>query len=150
APFVKGRGMADARNTWRAWADRFSLAVLNAEILTIDPDVPLTGGEAICDQDEIYNRCGPCLTAILDGLKAHFPRAFHLFEQTLAANGFDDCPTPSDWISAMGSESAIKLDPIPVIDRPAFVRFNQANLIRFDQTNFVALKRNRFEEPPRR
>jgi serine/threonine protein kinase len=150
APFVKVRGAADAQNTWRVCADRFSLAVLNAEILSIANGVPLTGGEAICDQDEIYNRCGPCLTAIKDGLKAQFPKAFCLFEQTLAATSFDDCPAPADWLSAMGGESVIKPEPIPLKDRPALVRFNRANLVRLDNTAFARLKRHFFEKPPRR
>ncbi|MFL6212788.1 MAG: hypothetical protein ACJ74J_02730 [Blastocatellia bacterium] len=150
APFVKVRGTADARNTWRVWADRFSLALLNAEILSIDSGVPLTGGEAVCDQDELYNRCGPCLTAIKESLNAQFPPVFRMFEQTLAATRFEDCPAPSDWLSARGSEPAIKPDPIPIKDRPAFVRLNQANLIRLDKASHVALKRQRFEKPPRR
>lgn len=150
APFVKGRGMADARNTWRVGADRFSLAVLNAEILALDADVPLTGGAAICDQDELYNCRGPCLTAIREGLSDHFPRALRAFEQALAATGFEDCPAPADWLTAIGGEAEIKPDPVPIRDRPAFVHLNQAHLIRLDQPTFVALKRHWFEKPPQR
>jgi serine/threonine protein kinase len=149
-PFVKVKGYSDARNTWRRCADRFGLTLMNAEILSLGTDFPLKEEGTTWDQDEIYNRSGPYLTSIIDGLRAQFPKAAVLLEQSLEATSFDDCPAPVDWIAALGSESAIKAKPIPVRDRPAFVGLNKAGFTKLNKTVLVGLKRHAFVKPPHR
>lgn len=150
APFLNIKGVSDGRHTWRVRADRFSLALLNAEILTISEGFPSTGETGMCDQDDLYNRSGPCLDAMIADLKLNFPRAAALLEQALAASSFDDCPAPADWVMSMGLEPVIRPQAIPVRDRPAFAGLNRSGFTRLNQSVFVKLRRHAFAQPPYR
>lgn len=150
APFLNVRGIADGRYTWVEQADRFSLALLNAEVLSIGESFSSTGDGGLCDQDEIYNRSGPCLDTMIAALKATCPKAAVLLEQALKAEDFARCPSPADWIGLFKAEPGVKTRPIAIRDRSSFFLLNSAGFTRLNQSAFVKLKRQVFAQPPYR
>lgn len=150
APFLNVRGISDGRYTWVAHADRFALALLNAEVLSISERLPSTGGSGLCDQDEIYNRSGPCLDKMIAALKAAFPRAAALLDQALKAEDFDRCPSPTDWAGLFQAEPEVKTRPIAIRDRSSFSLLNPGGFTRLNQSAFVKLKRHVFAQAPYR
>ncbi|MGB8508255.1 MAG: RIO1 family regulatory kinase/ATPase, partial [Pyrinomonadaceae bacterium] len=117
APFVKDNGVQDAQRTWGPGADRFSLSVLNVEFLSMERDSPLTGDGGLLDQDEIFARQGLGLERSAGILRRRSPIALALFERTLRANDFHECPTPDEWITLGAGVTAPSLrdvyDPQP-------------------------------------
>lgn len=150
APFLNVRGIADGRYTWVGHADRFALALLNAEVLSISERSPSTGESGLCDQDEIYNRSGPCLDAMIAALKATFPRAAALLDRALKAEDFGRCPSPADWAGLFQAEPEVKTRPIAIRERSSFSLLNSAGFTRLNQSAFVKLKRHVFAQPPYR
>ncbi len=137
APFIKVNGAELAQVSWTPHSDRFSLAVLNAEFLTMEAGSPVTGDGGAFDQDEIYNRGGSNMAAILDRVKQICPKAANLVLKALNAANFDECPSPEKWIAATGG----KLIKVPIneaqgrasfvkLDRSAFIKFNRESLVR--------------------
>lgn len=150
APFLNVRGISDGRYTWVGHADRFALALLSAEVLSISERFPATGESGLCDQDEIYNRSGPCLDAMTAALKASFPRAAALLDQALKAEDFSRCPSPADWIALFQAEPEAQTRPIAIRERSSFSLLNSAGFTRLNQSAFVKLKRHGFAQPPYR
>lgn len=99
APFITKSGRPDPLITWRPQADRFSLAILNSEFLSLSASSPVEGDLALFNQEEIYKRNGPVITGVLDILGKKFPGADSLLKRALDARGFDDCPGPAEWIA---------------------------------------------------
>lgn len=112
APFVKVNGKEDPRITWQHRADRFSLAVLNIEFLTIERGSPVTGDGGLLNQDEIYNLGGSGIDRIVGRLRRDFPSAVRLFDQLLRAGSFDDCPGPDEWIALGAGVTAPSLKDV--------------------------------------
>ncbi|PYP85755.1 MAG: hypothetical protein DMF61_15600 [Blastocatellia bacterium AA13] len=150
APFVAGKGVSDGRFTWRARADRFALAVICAEILCVSAEFPATSDDGFCGQDELYVRSGPCLSAMTEILERTFFRAALLLKRALAADDFDDCPSPADWAASVGSESKRRRRPIPQRDRATFASLNRFGFTPLNKSLFVRLKRHQFAQPPYR
>lgn len=98
APFVRVAGKDDARATWMRGADRFSMAILNIEFLSVEQNSPMTGDGGLFDQDELYQSRGSGISAIAARFKRKFPNACGLFDQTLRAKNFDECPQPDEWL----------------------------------------------------
>jgi hypothetical protein len=121
APFVRVNGAPDPRRTWRPGSDRFSLAVLNVEFLTIERNSPVTGDGGLLDQDEIFVRRGRGIDRCADILRRSSPGALGLFERALLANDFDECPRPDEWIALSAGVTAPSLrdvyDPQPDFQR---------------------------------
>lgn len=117
APFVKVNGTEDPRITWTHGADRFSMAMLNIEFLSIDRNSPLTGDGGILSQDEIYSLGGSGINKIADSLRQNFPHALTLFDRSLRAKNFKECPSPDEWMSLGAGVTAPSLkdvyDPQP-------------------------------------
>lgn len=105
APFVVRSGRPDPLTTWRPQADRFSLAILNSEFLSLAADSPMAGDGGIFDQEELYDRTGDGINLILDTLHRDFPGADTLLKRALDARGFDDCPSPAEWIAFTSGRS---------------------------------------------
>ncbi len=122
APFVRTGGAENPRATWMRGADRFSMAVLNVEFLSVEQNSPVTGDGGLLDQDEIYNRRGSGINNIADSLRRNFPSALGLFERALQANDFDDCPTPDEWMRLGAGVTAPSLKDI-YDPRPDFQKF---------------------------
>lgn len=128
APFVKKLGVPDPRTTWRTRADRFSLSILNCELLALNAGSPITGDGGMFDQEELYERTGDGINVILDTLRRNFPGADTLLKRALDARGFDDCPSPAEWI-AFSSGVALPLveageDMPPVAFYSCFISYN--------------------------
>lgn len=99
APFVKKSGTPDPRITWRPRADRFSMAILNAEFLCMDLNAPFTHDGGMFEQSELYQGGGPETTRIIRRLQQKFPSAAKLLEKALQAQSFDSCPSPAQWLA---------------------------------------------------
>jgi serine/threonine protein kinase len=97
APFVRVNGTEDARITWASGADRFSMAVLNIEFMTVEQNSAVTGDGGLLNQDEIYNLGGSGISKITGDLRRNFSDALGLFDRTLRAKNFDECPAPDEW-----------------------------------------------------
>lgn len=97
APFVRVNGSEDPHITWTCRADRFSMAVLNVEFLSVERDSPVTGDGGLLDQDEIYRLGGNGISKIAGRLQQNFPDAFGLFDKILRAKNFSECPSPDKW-----------------------------------------------------
>jgi|GEM_PF-2530442 len=114
-------------STWKPHADRFSLAVLNAEFLSMSPGSSMTHDGGLFDQGELFNRGGPGISAILHKLEKDFPGAEVLFGRALDARTFDECPTPVEWMafSSGGSplmSSAAEIPPLQFYS--CFISYN--------------------------
>jgi len=112
APFVRINGSEDPRVTWTTASDRFSLAVLSVEFLTVERNSPVTGDGGLVDQDEIFSLRGNGLNQIRARLKAEFPHALTLFENALNARRPGDCPSPDNWLAIGGSVKAPSLSDV--------------------------------------
>ena len=152
APFVKLNDLAEADLTWREKADRFALAILNSELLLVKEGTRRVGGHGLFDQDDIYNRLGKTVIEVRNGLRHAFPAACPLLEAALAARGFDECPSPRDWIDfaareldnnnqsiwdedASRSEEAESIYDAPY--QPHFVEINKAAFVKLNREAFV-------------
>jgi serine/threonine protein kinase len=144
APFVKMNGVEDPQLSWTHGADRFSLAVLNVEFLSVDRDSPLTGDGGLLDQEEIYNLGGSGLNKLYAGLQQDFPAAYVLFERALHATSFGHCPGPEEWRQLGAGIEAPSLKDVydPQAD---FVRFLE--LIQKQKPPIPAPKLSEMEAP---
>lgn len=101
APWIAGQ----ARVSWRVRADRFALAVLIAEALTVTQGTKLRGDGNLFEQSEIDSSPPPA--DCLDRLGSIQPELPGLFQRAWTAGDFDSCPAPSEWLHAFGETSAI-------------------------------------------
>lgn len=117
----------DVSVTWCDKADRFSLAILNVELLLMSEDTPLTGDGGMFDQTDLNKRKGQFIDSILIMLDSKFPIAKDIFLKALNANSFSDCPSPKEWMAF--SESAQGFKPPDLSDlydpKEDFVNFLQ-------------------------
>lgn len=153
APFVKKSGAHDPRVTWRPHADRFGLALLNAEFLCMGAGTPLRNEGGMFEQAELNGGGGPETAKIIDRLRRDFPGADTLLEKALGARSFDDCPSPAEWLAlgapaqspatahapATGTAPAAAPPPpaspagpggFALLDEAAFVKFDEGALAR--------------------
>lgn len=153
APFVKVSGSPDPRVTWRPRADRFSLAILNAEFLSMDFGTPDMNDGGMFDQSELFNRGGLETARIINNLQNHFPRAASLLEKALRAQSFDDCPSPADWLalsnpmpmpslnlaSTFAPGSTSQPNDAPQANLNSFALLDEAAFVCLDERAFVPL-----------
>jgi hypothetical protein len=148
APFVKKSGALDPRVTWRPHADRFSMALLNAEFLCMDVGTPLRNEGGMFEQSELYGGGGPEIAQIIDRLKRDFPGTDALLEKALRAQSFDDCPSPAEWLALGGPTQLPAAVYAPAINtapttapplavspagRGAFTLLDEAAFVKFDE-----------------
>jgi len=94
--------LSNAKDSWSTTADRFALAVMIAEVLTIDQGWQLSGDGALFGQDEIgtdgrgFQRTWRALRAIDGNLAGRF-------EQAWKADAFAECPSPFEWAGLVAS-----------------------------------------------
>jgi len=153
APFVSRSASPDPRTTWMPHADRFSLAILNAEFLVMDIGTPLRHDGGMFEQSELFNRGGPETTRIINNLQNHFPLAANLLEQALRAQSFDDCPSPADWLafsdpipmpsikfaSTFPPGATSQPNAAPQANLNSFALLDEAAFVRLDERAFVPL-----------
>ncbi len=114
APFVRAGGTPDPRITWGPRADRFSMAILNAEFLCMGAGTPLRNDGGMFEQSELYNRGGQETAGIINHLQKNFPGAAALLEKALQAKTFDDCPSPAEWLALGAPVSMPSVSPATV------------------------------------
>lgn len=153
APFVKASGSPDPQATWRPRADRFSMAILSAEFLSMDIGTPLRNDGGMFEQSELFNRGGPETTRIINNLQNHFPPAANLLEQALRAQSFDDCPSPADWLafsnpipmpsikfaSTFPPGATSQPNTAPQVNFSSFALLDEAAFVQLDERAFVHL-----------
>jgi hypothetical protein len=154
APFIRDpSGQPDQKVSWRPRADRFSMAILNAEFLSMDLGTPVQHDGGMFNQSELYNRGGPETTKVLNNLQRTFPVAAALLEKALRANGFDDCPSPVEWLALNNPvpASSVNFAPSPAaattahstvspqVNAGSFVALNEAAFVPLDVGAFVPL-----------
>ena len=106
-------GGLDAGQTWCRYADRYALGILITEFLIVEKGCPFTYDGGLFDQDELRNRSGPGISDAISVLRKSWPSVLPLFERTINAYDFNSCPSPSQWISAIGGSShSLKLGEI--------------------------------------
>jgi hypothetical protein len=145
APFVKSSGTPDPRATWRPGADRFGMALLNAEFLSMDKGTPLKNDGGMFEQRELYDRGGPETTRVVAHLRKNFPAAAGLLERALRAQSFDDCPSPAEWLTLAGQTNTPRVifaspaapgatpHAAPQASPVTFARLDEAAFVRLDE-----------------
>lgn len=118
APFVKCAWGEDVRVTWQFRADRFAMAVLNMEFLSIGLDSLLTGDGGMFEQEEIYACGGQGMSAILSNAKPAYPKAVQLFERALKATSLESCPSPDEWLLCSEINSTFKAPSLQELYNP--------------------------------
>lgn len=155
APFVRADGGADARLTWQEGADRFALAILNAEILAVNAESALSAGGGLFDQDDLYKRTGRTVSDVRNNLQHSFPGAARLLDAALTAPSFEKCPGPSDWINLLGTETPNGAHEVwaeetaPAEDaRSVYKPPYEPHFVEVNSSAFVRLNRKAFVEAP--
>lgn len=118
SPLVGRKGTENPKATWRVLSDRFSLAVLNMELLALTRNSPMTGDGGMFNQDELYSQGGIGINEIERNIPSELRGAIPLFRQALNAKRFEDCPSPTDWIRFSGVGSQFKPPSLAEIPDP--------------------------------
>ena len=150
APFVRANGSVEPQRTWRERADRFALALMNAELLTIHSESQRYLDRGLFDQAELYARAGQTLFRIKNRLKQVAPTAAALLDNAVNATSFDLCPSPVDWLAMIdqelkkGTESVWTEeeaeDPVTIFTpkyEPHFVEIDMSAFVTIDPAVFV-------------
>lgn len=112
APWTRDKlGNWDSRKSWHRNADRFSLAILLAEMLLVDQSAPSYYEGALFSQEMFFNTRHANLVHAKDTLMKFSESLGELFSKTLAAPYFDECPAPAKWRAALDTVVA---EPVPV------------------------------------
>ena len=103
APFANNNTqMIDARWSWCECADRFTLAVLIAEILLIDQNTPLLQEDGtLFSQAQIDEARNSTVTEQINRLGQISRTAGALLKQAFTSIQSHDCPAPGAWIAAL-------------------------------------------------
>jgi DNA-directed RNA polymerase subunit RPC12/RpoP len=103
APFLKVTGGSpDAALSWRPYADRFSLAVLVAEILITGPDLaPPHEDGTLFSQSQIDEPGNRFVREMIGRLKGLSKPCGLLLERAFGSLTFEACPSPQEWIRAL-------------------------------------------------
>lgn len=157
APFVRAKDDADPCLTWREGADRFALAILNAEILAASSESALVLGGGMFDQADLYKRTGKTVSDVRSYLQHSFPAAAKLLDAALTAPSFDKCPCPSDWINFLtaempdGAQEVWAEEGTPAEEtRSIYAAPYEPHFVEVNSSAFVRLNRDAFVEAPRR
>ena len=150
APFVRANGSAHPHRTWREHADRFALAVLNAELLTVNSGSRRHVDGGLFDQAELNGRTGQTLIAVKNRLRQLSPAAVTLLDGALNAASFEQCPSPVAWLDVIkqelekGADSVWTEeeteDPVTVFTpkyEPHFVEIDMSAFVKIDPGVFV-------------
>jgi len=116
ARFAWKGGQADATATWCEGADRFSAAILCTEFLVMGPNTPMASEGGMFTQEELCKGDGPAVQLASTALARSFPQILPVFQATLAARSFRDCPSPEDWLPGLGGRGTKPVFPPPPLD----------------------------------
>jgi serine/threonine protein kinase len=118
APYMWTGGNLDARRSWCEGADRYAMALLNAEMLLVGSGTAATGEGGIFDQDELKNRSGKGIDSVLAELRARYPQAAAPVQQAIRSRTPADCPSPAAWTSVFHGAPAETTDLPRLADLP--------------------------------
>ncbi|HXQ35174.1 MAG TPA: hypothetical protein VN843_14255, partial [Anaerolineales bacterium] len=155
APFARTNGTVDPQRTWQERADRFALALLNTELLTVHSESKPYLDRGLFDQAELNARAGQTLFRIKNRLKQLSPRAATLLESALNAASFDLCPSPVDWLAVIdqemkkGAESVWSEEEIED-SVPTFMPKYEPHFVEIDKAAFVTIDPGVFVKAPGR
>lgn len=99
SPNVLTNAGEEAARTWCPRADRFAMAILCTEFLMAERGCVLANDGGMFEQNEIYERGGTGMQAILLELNGRFPSVGRLLQRAIAATSFDACPSPAEWLA---------------------------------------------------
>lgn len=117
APFVWNGQSVRPEATWCAQGDRFALAMMCVEFLTLNKDAPIGAEGGMFDQDQLRARCGTTLTFATDCLQTDFAQALPLFKAAINAHSCAACPAPKDWLNFCDSLGQfVKPPPLKTLD----------------------------------
>jgi len=137
APYAWHNGNADAHKTWCLGADRYALALLIVELLTVTQGADATEEGGIFDQNELRQRSGKGITSVLGQLRAQYPRAAELLQRTISSRNFADCPAPAEWDHLLGTGHA-----------PQWVVPNLSDLQRVSSNDIAGILKQRRPAAP--
>jgi len=156
APFVRRNGVADVETTWNENADRFALAALNAELLTVNANSRQHPEGGLLDQAEIFNRSGATIVEMKTRLRQMLPAATSLFDAALYANNFRECPGPADWLNVINTELQQTAqeawsdeEPVEEIDSP-YAQPYESHFVEIDRKAFVKIDPAAFVGAPKK
>lgn len=101
APWVKENGKWNAKKSWNRKADRFSLAILIAELLLVNKGTARYHDGCHFAQEMFFNARQSYITKTIEALHNISESLGHLFQQTIIAKSYDDCPDPLNWFEAL-------------------------------------------------
>ena len=118
-PYAWRDGKADPSSSWCRNADRYALALLNTEFLTMGPQTPLFGDGGMFNQDELRARSGKSIDRARSALGSFLPGAVRLLDRAIKSSNYDDCPSPEQWTTALQTRA---------VPNPASMPIQQATL----------------------
>jgi hypothetical protein len=95
--FVWHNGKTSAQTTWCTRADRFPLALLITEFLTLDRTAPQGPEGGMFKQDHLRARAGESIDFARARLTSDYAGACDLLDAAIHAQQCDQCPSPADW-----------------------------------------------------
>ncbi len=119
APFIYSNGNPNTKATWNSSADRFSLGILVAEILTLHQNSPLSGDGGLFEQKEILQGQSKTISEVEGLLSKISQSAGQNLRRCFSAKDYSDCPSPSDWEQSLQQPQstpakATKSSPPPI------------------------------------
>jgi len=106
APFIPRSGPDwSPHASWQHHSDRFSMALLVAELLVLTQGSPISADGGLFRQDELTARSGSGITAVRRFLESNYPKVGELFVRALHATSFASCPAPKAWIEAITKDA---------------------------------------------
>jgi len=118
APYAWASGNLDPRRTWSKGADRYALALLNAELLLTRKGTAATGEGGMFKQEELKCRRGPGIDSIVAELRADYPQAAVLLRQAIQSQTPAECPSPQSWNSSLQSTAGTAVALPTLADLP--------------------------------
>ena len=155
APFVRANGSLEPQRTWRERADRFALALLNAELLTVQAQSQRYLDHGLFDQAELYARSGQTLFRIKNRLRQLSPPAAASLDTALNATSFDMCPSPVEWLAVINEElekgtESVWTEEETEDQTPIFAPKYEPHFVEIDMSAFVTINPDVFVKAPGR
>ncbi len=97
SPYAWLSNNLDAKRTWCPYADRYALAIIIVEFLTLGKGSPLTAEGGMFEQEELRKRGGKGIDNIRMVLGNEWTQVLPLFDAVINSKDFASCPAPQDW-----------------------------------------------------
>lgn len=110
APYAWDGDRLNPGRTWCRCADRYALAIIIVEFLTLYRRATMTGEGGMFDQDELRKRYGHGLNRVRKILK-DWPGVLDLFNAAISSTNFNSCPSPKDWQQMLGTIPEARAKP---------------------------------------